>query len=533
MEQDVPAGGDEVRTAEVIAALSLPTDLFLGVPLEHGLHSTLVAMGICDKMGVDAETAQQAYYLCLLFYVGCTATVDISTRIFDDVDGITKYATPSRFASRAGWTAGVIRAIAPPGGTPTVRALQFARGFPRALRAFPTVVAASCEVARMLTDRLGLPPAVSSLFAYEGERWDGRGEPGAVGGDAIPLPVRIAHVARDAVFQSMLGDVEFVGQVIRRRSGGAFDPEIAAVLAEDVAGSLALDPGEPVWEATLASEPRPWLTLRGEAIDEALGAMGAFSDLISPYVVGHSAGVAELVEAAARRTQADPAEIVRLRRAALVHDLGRVAVPVGVWDEESTLTADAWEQVRLHAYHTERFLTRSPFLAGLAHLAGHHHERLDGSGYHRGATAAALGASERLLAAADAYHAMTEPRSHRPALSPDDAAAALTAEAREGRLGADAVTAVLGAAGQRIPRLERPAGLSERETQVVKLLARGRQTKQVARELGISRKTADRHIQNAYRKMGVSTRAGAALFAMSHGLMTWGELPMGGVEPPP
>ena len=182
--------------------------------------------------------------------------------------------------------------------------------------------------------------------------------------------------------------------------------------------------------------------------------------------------------------------------------------------------------MRLHPYHTERVLSRSGFLAALAPIAGAHHERLDGSGYHRGATAAALLPAARLLAVADAYHAMIEPRPHREPLAPERAAEALAEEARHGRLDADAVAAVLEAAGQPVTRIERPCGLTEREAEVIGLLARGLQTKQVARALGISAKTADRHIQNAYAKIGVSTRAGAAVFAMEHGLAAWGELPI-------
>ena len=132
----------------------------------------------------------------------------------------------------------------------------------------------------------------------------------------------------------------------------------------------------------------------------------------------------------------------------------------------------------------------------------------------------------RLLAAADAYHAMTEPRPHREPLAPERAAQTLAEEASAGRLDPDAVTAVRRGRRPRAPRLERPAGLTEREAEVVAMLARGLQTKQVARALGISVKTADRHIQNAYRKIGVSTRAAATLFAMEHGLVAWGELPI-------
>jgi HD-GYP domain-containing protein (c-di-GMP phosphodiesterase class II) len=195
--------------------------------------------------------------------------------------------------------------------------------------------------------------------------------------------------------------------------------------------------------------------------------------------------------------------------------------------ERGPLTAGEWERVRLHPYYTERILSRSPFLAALAPVATAHHERLDGSGYHRGVGAGSLTPDARLLAAADAYHAMTEPRPHREALSPERAAEILGEEARAGRLDADAVSAVLEAAGQSAVRIERPLGLTEREVEVVALLARGLQTKQVAHALGISVKTADRHVQNAYRKIGVSTRAAVAVFAMEHGLTGWGELPIG------
>jgi HD-GYP domain-containing protein (c-di-GMP phosphodiesterase class II) len=301
---------------------------------------------------------------------------------------------------------------------------------------------------------------------------------------------------------------------------------VATQFADAATELLALDDAS-VWEETLACEPGPWLALEGEAIDRALGAMGDFADLASPYLVGHSAGVAELAAAAAQQCHLDAASLVRIRRGALVHDLGRVAVPVRIWQKAAPLTPDDWERIRLHAYYCERVLTRSAFLAALAPVASFHHERLDGSGYHRGAASAELTSPARLLAVADAYHAMTEPRPHRAALAPGQAAETLGREAGAGRLDPDAVTAVLEVAGQPVPQIERPAGLTEREAQVVALLARGLQTKQVARRLGISVKTADHHVQNAYAKIGVSTRAAAALFAMQHGLTVWGELPIG------
>jgi HD-GYP domain-containing protein (c-di-GMP phosphodiesterase class II) len=247
---------------------------------------------------------------------------------------------------------------------------------------------------------------------------------------------------------------------------------------------------------------------------------------VSPYLVGHSSGVAELAAAAGRSCGLPDDSVRDLRRAAAVHDVGRVAVSAAVWQKPGPLTTDERERVRLHAYHGERALCRSPFLARLLPVASAHHERLDGSGYHRGSTASALPPAARLLATADVYRAMTEPRPHRPTLSPGQAADALAAEVAAGRLDDESVAAVLSAAGQSAPRRERPAGLTEREMQVLVLLSRGLQTKQVARVLGISTKTADHHVQHAYAKIGVSTRAAAAVFAMEHGLLLWGELPI-------
>jgi len=512
----------------VIAALSLATDLGTSMPLEHGLESTLFAMRLAERLGVDSETASETYYACLLFYVGCTANADVAAQIFGADDSLTRYATPARFGSRAEMMAGFLRAVAPPDGAPLLRARQLAYGLPRVARVFREHLAAFCEVADMLTERVGLPRSVGALFSHVAERWDGKGRPGRAKQDQIPLPVRIAHVARDAAFQRMLGGDEFAARIIRERAGHAFDPAVAACLADDASDVLALEGDASVWDRTLACEPRPRLTLEGEALDRALAAMGDFADLVSPYLLGHSAGVAELAAAAAERCRLAPAEIVLIRRAGAVHDLGRVAVPVRIWEKRGRLTADDWEQVRLHAYYTERVLTNSPFLALLAPIASGHHERLDGSGYHRGLTSATLTRPARLLAAADAYHAMTEPRPRRAPLPPKQAAETLGEECRAGLFDADAVAAVLEAAGQPAGRIERPAGLTEREAEVVALLARGLQTKQIAHVLGISVKTADRHIEHAYRKIGVSTRAAAALFAMEHGLATLGELPIAG-----
>jgi HD-GYP domain-containing protein (c-di-GMP phosphodiesterase class II) len=191
-----------------------------------------------------------------------------------------------------------------------------------------------------------------------------------------------------------------------------------------------------------------------------------------------------------------------------------------VWDKAGPLSESERDQVRLHAYHSERILARVPALDGVARLAGRHHERNDGSGYHRGLTAAQLTMTARVLAAADVYHSLTEDRPHRPALTSHVASERLLAEARNGLLDVDAVKAVLASEGARQGiRRVRPADLTERQVEVLRLMATGASNRAIGRQLGISGRTAEHHVQDIYVKIGVSTRAAAALFAMEHGLL--------------
>jgi HD-GYP domain-containing protein (c-di-GMP phosphodiesterase class II) len=519
-----PAGTERIRTAELIAALCLATDLGMAFPFEHGLHTTLIAMRLADRLGIDRSSASQTYYACLLSHAGCTTEAHVTAEVFGG--SLTTNLNPVMYGSGLEVGRGLLRALPDPGSAGFVRAAQTVRRLPRMAREQRPHLAAACEVAGMLADRVGAPASVPGLLAYLIERWDGKGPLGRAKGDQIPLPMRIVHVATDAAFQRLLGGADHASHLLGERAGHAFDPEVATCLVKEATEILALGESASAWDEALALEPAPPLVLEAEALDRGLAAMGSFADLVSPYLSGHSVGVGELASSAAEACTIDTVGVTAIRRAGFLHDLGRVAVHARIWQKPGPLTADEWEQVRLHPYHTERVLSRSPFLAALSPIAGAHHERLDGSGYHRGASGPELSFPARLLAAADAYHAMTEPRPHREALPPERAAEVLAAEASAGRLDPAAVAAVIEAAGQRAPRLERPAGLTDREAEVVALLARGLQTKQVAQALGISVKTADRHIQNAYRKIGVSSRAAATLFAMEHGLVAWGELPI-------
>lgn len=516
---------EEVRTAEVIAALCLATDLGMGFPFEHGFHATLIAMRLCDLLDVDNATARQVFYACMLIYSGCTADGAILSEIFAGPQ--TENLIPSLFGSSAERAGGVLGALPPPYAPPSIKVVETLRRLPAAVRVTKPHQAALCEVAEMLSRRLGLPDEISGLFRFLTDRWDGKSMLKRASGAEVPLPLRVAVVARDAAFQRHIGGDEYAKRVVGDRAGHAFDPQIALRFVEEAEDVFTFSgSGASAWDAVLAAEPQPHLMLVGDGIDQALAAIGDFADLLSPSLAGHSAGLARLVARAAEVAGMTDAEIRSVRRAALVHDVGRVAVPASVWEQRGALSADQLEQVRLHPYQTQRILSHSGFFDDLARIATDHHERLDGSGYHRGMTGSALGRASRLLAAADSFHAMTEARPYRDPHRIDDAARLLGADVEAGRLDPEMVGAVLVAAGAPSRPVQRPAGLTVREAEVVGLLARGLQTKQVAAQLDISPKTVDTHIQNAYRKIGVSTRAAATLFAMEHRLVFSGEFPI-------
>ncbi|MDP8931770.1 MAG: HD domain-containing protein [Actinomycetota bacterium] len=363
---DVRASGTEetVRTAEVIAALCLGTDLGMGFPFEHGLHATLMAMRLADLLEVDRETASQTYYCSLLMYSGCTTDADTLVGIIGG--SATESGGATIFGSPLQALTGVARAIPSPDSPPQRWAYEVVTRLPRFVRIARPHTRAVCEVATMLAERLGLPRSVHELFILLTERWDGYGILMRAKGEEIPLPLRIVHVARDAAYQWLIGGSERAADIIRQRGGHAFDPVVATEFSQHAAKVMAaVDMSGSAWEAALAAEPRPWLALEGEAIERALAATGDFADLISPSLAGHSSGVARLAVAAGERCGFSRSDVSLVGRAALVHDVGRVAVHPRIWQKAGPLTADEWEQVRLHAYHTERVLDRAPSLAAL------------------------------------------------------------------------------------------------------------------------------------------------------------------------
>jgi HD-GYP domain-containing protein (c-di-GMP phosphodiesterase class II) len=316
------------------------------------------------------------------------------------------------------------------------------------------------------------------------------------------------------------GGIDAALAVARERSGTQFDPDLVDLFCQRAPLIFGDLDAEASWDLVIDAEPSLGAVVSGIELDDALSAIGEFAELKSPWLMGHARGVAELAADAGRSGGLPQADVSSLRRAAFVHDIGRLGVSNAVWDKPASLTRPELERVRLHPYLTERMLSFSAGLAPLGAIAGQHHERLDGSGYPRGLSGDVISTAGRILAAADSYHALTEARPHRLPRSAADAAAELRAGVSSGRLDGAAVDAVLRAAGHRVRRRrEWPAGLTAREVEIVRLLVRGLTAKAIAGQLVISPKTASSHIEHIYAKTGVSNRAQLSLFALKHGLM--------------
>jgi HD-GYP domain-containing protein (c-di-GMP phosphodiesterase class II)/DNA-binding CsgD family transcriptional regulator len=502
-----------VTRGEVAASLSLATDLATGLAWEHGLRTCALATRLADAAGLGAADRAAAWWMALLHSAGCTSDAHEAAAFYgDDIGWRAGFAVID--SGRPQEVTRFVAAHARPGARPASRAAAVGAGLALGQGRARVSLATHCEVAERFAGRMGVDlPALAFVF----ERWDGRGLPNGARGDAIPVPARTLHVARDAAALATEHGAEAAAAEIHRRAGGAYEPALAELVHED--WLAALDAPD-LWEDVLGAEPGG-AALAGEELDGACRAVADFADLKSPWTLGHSRAVSELAEAAAWRLGFDAARVEELRRAALVHDLGRAGVSNGIWDKPGPLTEGERERVRMHPYFTERALARSPGLAPLGELGGAHHERLDGSGYHRRAAAAQLGLGARVLATADVFQAMTEPRPHRPAHAAAAAAAELRAAVAAGRLDGEAADAVLAAAGQagERPRTAWPAGLTDREVEVLRLLAGGAPNKVIAVRLGVSPKTVGHHVQHLYEKAGVRTRAAATLFALEQGLL--------------
>ncbi len=508
------------RLADLLASVSLLSDLGFALPPEESMRSCLIATSLARRMGLTEDAVADVFYTALIQHAGCTGFAHETAVVYGDelvMNAAAARTDPGdmgdvlntylRAVARAngpiGWTRAAVYTL--------VRGAQFSRRY----------ATARCEVGRETARRLNLGEGVRRGLHEVAEAWSGRGGAHGLAGDAIAPAARLAALAATAARFDEIGGHDAAIDAVRRRAGTELDPSIAATFVAGAAEILAeARDGDPR-DGMLAAEPVPVRTVRPSELPAVAAAIGDLTDLKSTFTLGHSGGVAVLAAAAAARLGLEERAVERVLLAGHLHDVGRVGISNAVWDRPRRLTAAEWEQVRLHPYHSERILARSDALRPLAAMVGMHHERQDGSGYHRGSPARDIPVETRVLAATDAFHAMTQARPHRAALTADAAAAELRREVDAGRLDSDAAAAVVAAAGITAVRVPagRPSGLSDREVEVIRLLSAGLTNRQIADRLGVSPRTAEHHVQHIYTKIGASSRAAAALFAMEHGIL--------------
>ena len=513
-----------VRLAELVAALSLGIDLGFGQPMEHVLRQCLIALRLSDGLGLDEQARSDVYYTALLVNVGCHSDAHEQAKWFGD-DIVSKSIKFDHEPRSLRMAATGLRYFGY-GHSPMHRfrlGLEFVLSGHREVN---RMIEHHAAIARMLGEHLELREQVLAALGASYERWDGRGWPGDLKGENVPLPSRIAQLAEYAEVAHRIGGVEGARRLALARRGKQFDPEVADLLARDPTAVFAGLDEPSTWMTVVFAEPGLAVLLDEEQYDRALAAIASFVDLKSPYFLGHARAVSELAAEAGAGIGLAGDDVQTLRRAGLVHDFGRLGVSNAVLDKPGPLGPGEWERLRLQPYVTDRMLRQSEALAPLARVVVQHRERLDGSGYPHGLSGNGIGHLARILGAADAYQAMREPRPHRSPLGADHAADELRREAEAGRLDTAAVEAVLGAAGHRVPRRrEGPAGLTPREVEVLRLLARGLSNKEIAVRLTISPKTVGNHADHIYAKINAPSRAAAAFFAMQNGLLPEEEFP--------
>jgi HD-GYP domain-containing protein (c-di-GMP phosphodiesterase class II) len=478
----------------------------------------VIALRMAEVLCLPEDDRATLYYASLLVNVACHADAHEQAKWFGDDIGMKsgKYRYDSRSAR------GVLSGLRSIGsGNPPLHRLRVGLAFAfGGFRDVESMVERHAALASGFAERLGLDEKVQDAVRSSYERWDGRGWPGDLSGDRIPMVARISQLAEYLEVAHRMGGTAGALDLARDRSGGQFDPSLCALVEGHDEQILAELDTTRTWDAVIRAEPSLGPRLSGDDLDAALAAVADFVDLKSPYTLGHSGAVAGLAADAGHELGLPESDVALVRRAALVHDLGRLGVSNAIWDKEGPLGAGERERVRLYPYLTDRILSQSAALAPIAAIAVQHRERLDGSGYPRGLTAAALSLPARTLAAADAYQTWREPRPHRPELTATESAARMRSESRVGRLDPDAVEAVLSAAGHRtVGRHSRPAGLSPREIEILRLIARGMSSREIAGRLTLSPKTVRNHTEHIYAKTGAGNRVAASLFAVEHGLL--------------
>lgn len=503
------------RLAELVGGLSLAADYANGYPPEKCLRSAVLAVAIGQRAGLSEDALRDGYWVTVLRFLGCTAFAHEEAHDYGAGDDLRVRNTMGM--ADATNPLGTLRSIA---SNVAKDAPLLARG--RAVgrllserEAVAKHARAQCDQSIHLAEIVQVSEEIRGALAQACERFDGKGAPNAIEGEALATSTRLLHIADILEICLHRSGVDYARSELQQRAGKHLDPMLVRAALPDLPELARLVSGTSVWEAFLEAEPGRHAE-RADATRVAT-AFAHFADVKSVYTLGHSTRVADIAARAGAAIGLGDEALEDLRAAALLHDVGRVSVPNGIWDKPGPLGAAEWERVRLHAYYTERIALRAPAWARAAKIAAGAHEKPNASGYHRGLPLAALTVEERLLAAADVYAALLEPRAHRPAIDAARAADVMRSEVKERNLDAAAVDAVLG--GGVLSRPRAPSGLSDREVEVLRHLARGKTNKEIGSLLGISARTVQNHVAHVYDKAGVYSRAGAALFATENNLL--------------
>lgn len=471
-----------IELEDAILALSMVGDLSMGQPFDQSRRTARLVQMLaqaCNGAGEHTEIGRQ---VALLRWSGCTANAQGFTHLLgDDVEGRNAMLTQTLDAAGQ-----------------------------RAMRRSTPLAQIHCEVSGDIARTLGLRAEVEHGLRHVFEQYDGEGRPSGLRHPQVPEVVYQVLLAGDLEILSRTHGLETAMQWVASKSDRRYPAALAGEMlrhAEDWLAQLST----PQVAAPRQPAPSVPLTLVGDVIDLKL-----------PWLSGYSRRSSELVQNAARLCGLAEASVNHLGQAALVHGLGRAAVPNRVWNTPGALLEGDLEQVRLVPYWTSRACSQIPALVVSGQIAAHAYERLDGSGYFRSLGADALQSEHRLLAAALAWQALQSERPWRSAFSPDAAGRVLLDEADQGRFEYRACQAVIAAArgDAKITDCRSSAGLlSERETEILRLISTGGSNKEVARRLGISPSTVRTHVENVFRKLQCTTRAAATLKALTLGLI--------------
>jgi HD-GYP domain-containing protein (c-di-GMP phosphodiesterase class II) len=534
---DYPPGPDDsppgyLRIADLLGSLSLAADLAIGLPAEHAVRSCYLGMHIAERLHLSPEEQAGLYYAELLMDAGCTAwTSQLAASIMGDEIAARReyvfFTDDSNPIEVVSWLNDYVAA-----GQPThVRARQLLAFALHGKEGVREGFRNTCEVAGRFAQRLSMPDVVQTALLSVFEQWDGSGLNGTRA-EMVPITSRIVYATSFLEALHHIGGRAAAIRLARERRGKAFDPAVVDAFLS-IAGEEALWQGleqESVWTTVMAMEPvSPYRYLKVERLEDVALSFADFADLKSFYSAGHSRRIGDLAERMARHMLLPSAEAVTIRRAALLHDLGLVAVPSFVLNKpRARLTASEWELLRLHPYHAERILARAPILASVIPLVAAHHERMDGHGYYRGLVGSQIPLGARIIAVADRFDELCHDMPEQSAFDPRSALKQMGDEVGDA-LCPDAFEALVQELRLDGPALlnkrknspqGRPVGLTNREVEILRLLSKGLHQREIATRLVLSEHTVRHHLEHIYHKAGVNTRVGAVLFAVENGLLS-------------